>query len=689
MASLLPAVHGGAPILAMSGGSMSGASMLPAAPPVNIAAMSGGASLLPHAPDVPMIAMRGGGVDAASFGIVNVFDGDKVEELNTSSCAPMTETPTPCDILQPFVDRRVQALLKRVGFPSGNVTVDMGCGSITREGTQLTISFHEKAITLLSCDLTGTFAKFHESIPRHIPRSVEDSNSKGLLPWMLGSDVDEGETFNLITFMDQMKGGSSRLPLKGFRQFLSYHKEKSENEEMDVLRHAMKLYGYRTGAVDTKDVYGLILSPTTAVRRVDKAFAVYDNGKVTPGEWDPAWNSSAGFAVFEPVVKISSTASAASNGASTASTAASVRISPPASIITTSHGPSGTSTSSEMIAANKALALSLSLQTANHPILPVKSLNAAPFSSKKIEHNVTVGDTQKIGGKYYHLRGMIYHRGGDKGGHYIYFYRDPTNLTNSEKQWIRFDDEKPPTYEARPKEIDTGYVYLFERDGLNSKPIPKGIINNGNYCWMNAALQMFYHIPEYRAYIQHFDDNNSPLPKDMIATTIIIKQIFELYTNAPSLGHAVCTPQHKQLATSLFQGDSTNQQDTMEFIRNVLLYIIAPLDSSQKINGKNDDPVAAKVYSYFTIQEMSRSVCATNASIGPFEGASIATEITLSIPGPSSLDNLLQNHSLPEKITDATHLYGKDCDDIHRTITLTSLDSTKYVIIVLKRFEKV
>jgi hypothetical protein len=570
------------------------------------------------------------------------------------------------------VDRRVQALLKRVHLPSGDVSKKIGCGTIERKGTQLTISFHKHAITLLSGNLTDTFAKFHEGLRRHQPSLVKNSKSDkeahGLLSWMLGSRVIEDGRFDLITFMKRMEKETPVLPLKGFRRFLSYHKKV---EEMDVLRYAMELYGYRTGSVaDTKDVYGLILSPTTAVRHVDTKFSIYNNGNVTSSDWDPVWDSSVGFAVRIPSVTPAS-------GSATASTSI------------TASAASGAESSVSGVNTSSNEALAAALQEDENASGPVKNPKAVPFFSKKIEHKVTVGDTQEIGGKEYHLRGVIHHRGGDKGGHYIYFYRDPTNPTNLAKQWIRFDDEKPLQYEARPMEIDTGYVYLFERNGLNRKADPRGIINTENYCWMNAALQMFYHIPEYRIYIQNFDNTSSPLPKDIIDKTMIIKQIFELYANDSTLGHVVCTPQHEQLAKSLFQGNYNNQQDSTEFIRNVLLYIIAPLDNLQKRNGKDDDPVAAEVYSYFTIQEISRSVCVTNTSIPPSEGSSIATDITLSISQPSSLDTLLKNQSLPEKITDTKKLDGQDCDDIHRTITLTSLDSTKYVIIILKRFEKI
>ena len=327
MASLLPAVHG-APILAMSGGgiattqdsSMSGGSMslLPHAPSsVPIAGMHGGASLLPLGPDVPMIAMRGGAdlypvpseyihnisnsaVDVASFGIVNTFSETERFVPEKLPCTAISETPTAlCKPLQPFMDRRVQALLKRVHFPPGDTSFEMGCGTIKREGTKLIISFHEKAITLLSSDLTGTFATFHKGVPPYKPSSVPIVvGTHGLLSWMLGSPVTDTGVFDLITFMEQINEKHT-LPLEGFRRFLSYHKEGVE--EGDVLRYAMELYGYRTGDVtNPNDIYGLILPPHTAVRRTGDTFEVYVNGTVTQGEWNSAWSSQRGFAVYAP-----------------------------------------------------------------------------------------------------------------------------------------------------------------------------------------------------------------------------------------------------------------------------------------------------------------------------------------------------------------------------------------------------
>ena len=329
MASLLPAVHG-TPILAMSGGGIAttqdslvtmsgGGSLLPDAPPVHIAGMHGGASLLPHAPHVPIPGMHGGAdlypvpyeyihnmsnsaVDVASFGIVNTFSETESFVPEKLPCTAITETPTAlCKPLQPFMDRRVQALLKRVHFPPGDTSFDMGCGTIARKGTTLTIVFHHKGITLLSSDLTGTFAAFHKGVPPYKPSPVPIvAGTHGLLSWMLGSlvtntAVTDTDVFDLITFMEQINGNHT-LPLEGFRRFLSYHKE-----DADVLRYAMELYGYRTGDVtNTNDIYGLILPPHTAVRRTGTTFDIYVDGVVTQGIWDPAWSAQGGFAVYAP-----------------------------------------------------------------------------------------------------------------------------------------------------------------------------------------------------------------------------------------------------------------------------------------------------------------------------------------------------------------------------------------------------
>ena len=617
MASLLPVAE--APILRMYGGGGM-VSMLPAAPPappVNIAAMSGGASLLPHAPNVPMIAMRGGAdlysipygaihnnsVSSdriASFGIVNSFSANESALPKTAPCAPMTETATPlCDILYPFVDRRVQALLTRVRFPSGNADIDMGCGRIVRKGQELTISFHEKAITLLSCDLTGTFAKFHEGMPRYTPLSVEKSD-KGLLSWMLGSDVDENGEFNLITFMDSMK--SPVLPLKGFRQFLSYHK--GNVGDMDVLRYAMELYGYRTGAIaNTKDLYGLILSPTNAVRRVNTKFSMYKDGVVTSGEWDSAWSTLVGgFAVFEPA-----------------------------------------------------------------PVGPAKAPTPS-FSGKKMTTPVEVSHQQTIGGQSYTLRGMIQHAGGKDGGHYTYVYHSPT-----ENKWVQFSDDVVtyPTAESITNEIRTGYIYLFEKQAHDSG-LHKGIQNHGNSCWMNAALQMFYHLSEYRAYVERFREDTSALSKEINNITLAIKQIFQKYSTGDQV--VACSTEYQTLFKYTFPNQPMgSQQDAMEFITKVLLRIIDNVPTVRDL---------------FAIEYESMLTC-SDTIIAPSTKKDPMNALSLVIPSTSTsltLDALLTKEGEPEIMPSNTKVGDKSCPTVTKTVAIQIPSANQYVIIQLKRF---
>ena len=732
MTSLLPIAE--APILRMSGGGME--SLLPAAPPVHIAGMHGGGSLLPHAPDVPMIAMRGGGETAASFGITNLSADEKLPDI--SSCAPMTGTPTPCDILQPFVDRRVQALLKRVNTRGKN-KVDIGCGEITREDKRLTISFHEKAITLLSCDLTGTFANFHTGMRRHTPLSVEksktDKGAHGLLSWMLGSRVDEKGRFDLITFMERMEKETPVLPLNGFRRFLSYHKEKSEKEEMDVLRHAMELYGYRTGAVE-KDVYGLILSPTIAVRRVDTGFSIYTDGVVTSGSWDGSWNSYAGgFAVFEPAVVAKTSASASSPSTSGAATAPSGAASKAAAASSSTSGAVSTASSAATAAASSlsASAAATSAATASKIAAAKAAAEAAAkaaasakntgatakekenqiamngifeahlqaqnnsvktnngttesvkqFTGIKNETTVIVNDYHLIDPDInpYYLRGVIHHGGGNNMGHYVYYYRIP----EKENEWIRFSDREvgkptPRSIDPNVDDLNKGYIYLFEREG-SSDGVNKGIQNHGNSCWMNAALQMFYHIKEYREYVEGFKNDGPMIPQNIKDMTLALQQIFQRYSTAtkPSIE---CPTEYKTLFKAVFKNKKEgSQEDTMEFITKVLLGIISPPDKTDFVEGDPRSPI----YNLFRLDFSSNLSC-TNPQ-DAFSGTPGQMPMLI-LPVPQHevpLDTLLHQYSASYPAENNTKVGGHTCTNPQKQIRFDIHPYNKYTILQLSRF---
>jgi hypothetical protein len=228
--------------------------------------------------DADIHAMRGGGVDAASFGIKSLRN--EVAIPDNPPCSPLTGDKTKiCEPLRPFVDRRVQALLARIERSTPiNERVDMGCGTIERKGEKLTIRFHRKAITLLSGDLTGTFAEFRKGKPLHMPhhKGVRLQNTvSSLLQWMIGSDVNETDPFDLVQFMNTM----TPLPISGFRRFLSYHKENVTEE--DVYRYAMELYGYKTTHyADMMNIYGWIFPPDICIRREGSQWAVNTGGTV-------------------------------------------------------------------------------------------------------------------------------------------------------------------------------------------------------------------------------------------------------------------------------------------------------------------------------------------------------------------------------------------------------------------------
>ena len=695
MASLLPAVHGGAPILAMSGGgdipsmNSSDISLLPAihGPLPHIAGMQGGSTSMLPVGYGDILAMRGGGVSAASFGITDTFPEDHAavkEWKEDTSCNPINDTKTPvCDSLQPFVDRRVQALLNRVGFSSRDKSKKIGCGEITREEKRLTISFHKNAITLLSCDLTGTFAKFHEDMPRrHQPNPVNNNGvvgTHGLLSWMLGSRVDEKGKFDLITFMERMKEGNPVLPLKGFHRFLSYHKDTVN--EMDILRYAMELYGYRTGAVD-KNVYGLILSTDTAVRRVGDMFSIYTGGVVTSGSWDGSWNSDAGgFAVFEPAVvaKTSAASGAAASGAATSLLSSAAADAP----IKTYASSASTSKKLEEEPSKK------STEEAETLLSSITSPDTTKFYGSKIETISTVNDTYtyNIDDKLYYLRGVIHHGGGDNAGHYVYFYHNPDN----ENDWFRFSDDNV-THGDRPAEIDQGYVYLFEREGTSNGP-RKGIKNHGNSCWMNAALQMFYHIEEYRTYVEGFKYEDSKLPPEINEMTRTLQYIFQRYSDSPDKSSFItCPAEYISLFKTVFKNRGiTSQQDTMEFITKVLLGIISPPDNG---TFPENDP-RSTLYNLFMIYDVSVLECKNPKVESSTHNATPFLTLTFSDSTVSSitLDQLLNDYSTPQKAERSkpnkpVTVGIIECEDTTKRMVISIPDNNQYVIIHLSRFKK-
>ena len=276
-----------------------------------------------------------------------------------------------------------------------------------------------------------------------------------------------------------------------------------------------------------------------------------------------------------------------------------------------------------------------------------------------------------IGGQNYTLRGMIQHDGGTGGGHYTYLYHSPT----IKGQWVVFSDSSMsyPKDNTVTQELNTGYIYLFEKDGKGDGN-HKGITNHGNSCWMNAAIQMFYHIPEYRDYIIRFDASTSPLSstiknlqqiKDL---TLAIQQIFRKYS-VDGYKPMECPAEYETLFKATFPDKTIKtQQDAMEFIDKVLLDIIEHVPA---------------VRSLFEIQYESTITC-TIPQMVPSTNKMVLPALRLPIPSvPSTLNDLLKDHSTPKSIDYTIGTVA--CKDATQTATIKTT-TTKYVIIQLMRF---
>jgi hypothetical protein len=648
----------------MSGGGVE--TLLPAAPPVHIARMHGGASLLPLG-NGDIHAMRGGGVSAASFGITDTFpkDADEVRKWKEDSlCRPITETKTElCPSLYPFVDRRVQALLQRVNLSTG--TFDMGCGTIERKGSQLSISFDQRAITLLSSDFESTFAAFRRGMSPHQPDKAKDGGvgMAGLLQWMLGSPVIKDGSFHLIEFMKDM---SQPLSIEGFRQFLLYHTDHVDDGM--ICKNAMKLYGYKIGALNPTEiigVYGWIFPPNMAARRVGNEFEVYltTTGVVTKTATFPS--NKYGFTVYEydspnvPVMDPVGSSEAPVN----AKPAATVTKPP---VIAMTAATAATAVNAKPAAtATKPAATAV---TATKPAVTATAVAkpSIPFSGRKNNTPIIVPDQQMIGGRNYTLRGMIQHDGGIGGGHYTYLYHSPT----AKGEWVQFSDNSMtyPKGDALTEHLHTGYIYLFEISGtIDARH--KGMKNHGNSCWMNAAIQMFYHIPEYYDYITMFDPSTSSLSPTIQNITLALQEIFLKYS-ANGYKSVECSTEYQTLFKATFPDKPIEtQQDAMEFIDKVLLDIIEKVPA---------------VRSLFEIQYESTITC-VDPPMDPSVNTMHPTALRLPIPSTSStLNQLLDDYSKPHPIdyTVGTTL----CPTATQTVTIQTT-KTKYVILQLNRFE--
>jgi uncharacterized UBP type Zn finger protein len=186
---------------------------------------------------------------------------------------------------------------------------------------------------------------------------------------------------------------------------------------------------------------------------------------------------------------------------------------------------------------------------------------------------------------------------------------------------------------------------------------------------MNAAIQMFYHIPEYYDYITTFDPSTSSLSLTIQNITLALQEIFLKYS-ANGYKSVECSTEYQTLFKATFPDKPIgSQQDAMEFIDKVLLDIIEKVPA---------------VRSLFEIQYESTVRC-DNPPMDPSVNAMPLTALRLPIPSTSStLNTLLEEYSKPHSIN---YKVGTiTCPAATQTVTIQTTN-TKYVIIQLNRFE--
>jgi len=153
----------------------------------------------------------------------------------------------------------------------------------------------------------------------------------------------------------------------------------------------------------------------------------------------------------------------------------------------------------------------------------------------------------------------------------------------------------------------------------------KIIPNVGATCWMNAAIQMLYHVPEFR-------DTMTAYKKSTPLVIASLKEIFSAIGAKKNLNEIMNTHKRNLIPTSDPVGNS--QKDTSEF----LAYVFSPL-----------------TLSYFTIKETTTKTCLEYQSI---KGTGAPTEehnsgLILNLPitqNATDISSLLTEYQSPEEL---------------------------------------
>ena len=203
----------------------------------------------------------------------------------------------------------------------------------------------------------------------------------------------------------------------------------------------------------------------------------------------------------------------------------------------------------------------------------------------------------------------------------------------------------------------------------------KGIVNQGNTCYYNSAIQMIYHIPEIRNYILKAD-----VSKDKVMEGI--KEIFTKYADETVKGPIEQSSKTAEVLKDVVEGDANEQKDSFEFVTN---FLTNRFDGGSTIDGRSYFP--EEITKLFKIQEESTISC---------DGKSIKNEkkdlqnfLTLPIDeGAKTISDLISNYEIEEYIDDL-----QLCKDIPghsgkgtKKLRISVPADTRYVILIPKRY---
>lgn len=211
-----------------------------------------------------------------------------------------------------------------------------------------------------------------------------------------------------------------------------------------------------------------------------------------------------------------------------------------------------------------------------------------------------------------------------------------------------------------------------QRGGANN--MYAGINNEGNTCYYNSAIQMMYHIPEYKDYIMKTTEFKIEGKDDEFMKSI--KTVFTEYDKA-----AVDTkldfkgPVSDQLKLLLNPSGGSDQHDASEFLE---LGIINKFT-------KEVDP-------YFKFKQRTTIICITPGA--PTKDAQLVDTLFLNPPINSSdktIQDVLKSFEKEETLEGSNNVDGCSADGkgkgpAKKAISIESFDArNKYMLIILNR----